>query len=82
MCQDMGTSGYHEYSKKDIKEWTRRLAEMKQAVNDKLNDDELVKKFGLNSLGVNSTISGLEEKIKSGGYHWYEDSELRCCGQG
>lgn len=82
MCQDMGTSGYHRYNKNEIKRFKKRLEGMKKAVEEGWTDKQLVKKFGLNNIGVAKSIPRLEKMIKSGGYHWYEDSDLTCCGQG
>ena len=84
MCQSMDNYGTISFSDEEIKAKTNELEELKFLYCKHMYDDVIPLKNGVTPTPqrVFEWIHKLQEEINKGGYYYYEDAELRCCGQG
>lgn len=80
-CQDMGRWGYHTYSEEELERTREELDGVKFFYCKYMYDEERLKTRGGRER-ILEYIEELEKQLEYGGYTYYEDAELRCCGQG
>lgn len=81
MCQSMDRTGFYILSEKELESTQKYLEDLKFLYCKNMYNDDFLEDWGGRE-NILKRIKDLEQAIKAGGYHYEEDAELRCCGQG